>query len=78
MDTSLHWYAWTFASVEAETGLVFGQSFVGYQDTKLDLQKVTEAKVAARVPMTAVLVSFTYMGYMTQAEMVPSTGESNE
>lgn len=68
----LHWFAYSFAS-----GTYQGSCYVGHPDKLITLPRLLEAKSAANMASTSVLISVCYMGYATKEEITGETDGNN-
>jgi len=70
-DTKLHWFCFSYTGKEIETGDdVQASTYTGYSTKNITLPIIDENKKNAHVTDAAVLLSVSYLGYMTRAELL--------
>ena len=62
-----HWYAYSFLG----QGNTYSSTYVGYEDNNITMPRIRAAKVFAGVSPDAVVLSVSYLGRMTRAQMEP-------
>jgi hypothetical protein len=76
MDDELYWYALVFQkSVQNSAGYsatTTASIYMGWPSRKVTLERIAAAKKGVDVPDDAVIISCSYLGFMTRAEF---TGE---
>lgn len=63
-----HWYAYSFLG----QGGAYGSAYIGYEDNNITIPRIRAAKGFADVSPDAVLLSVSYLGHMTRAQMEPA------
>lgn len=61
---ALHYYAFAFAH-----GNIKASVYRGFQHNFVSVPQIEDAKICAEVPADAVLISLSYMGYMTEFQV---------
>ena len=70
--TKKHWYAFTFMYSNAvRMCYVYTSVYIGYNDRNVTLPRIKAAKLAQGIPESAVLMSVSYLGYMSEDEFSP-------
>lgn len=62
-----HYYAFSFVGGSGEN-LLHGWCGIGIKNKNVTISDIKEAKKQADMPDNSVLISFSYMGYMTRDE----------
>ena len=66
----LHYYCFTYRGDSSEhDGQVYAVAYTGYDEERITMAIINENKTYAKVTKNAVLVSATYLGYMTEDEV---------
>jgi hypothetical protein len=69
-----HWYCFAFVGGQAEFGRECRAcTYTGYQDKLITMPRIKENKRYAGVKDDAVLLSVSYLGYMTKEQMENGT-----
>ena len=75
MDEHLHWYCWSFIGLkEPKAGTIadnncYASAYIGYpQKDNLTLNRIKLAKEAAKMSKDAVVLSVTYLGFVSIKE----------
>jgi hypothetical protein len=61
----LHWYAFCFGR-----GTGYASTYTGFTDKKMTVKRVNEAREYSKIGDDSVLISFSYMGYMTKQQLM--------
>jgi hypothetical protein len=70
VESRLHWYCFTFIG-DGELGKnCYASTYTGYSDKKITKARITENKKYAKVTNTAVLISCSYLGFITKVEFL--------
>ena len=61
----LYWYSFSFTRGNEQ-----GSTYMGYENKLITLNRITEAKAAAKMPIDSVLLSVCLLGLMTKDEFL--------
>lgn len=61
----LHWYAFSFVSGDTNAS-----TYTGFSDKKVTVKRINEAREYSKIGDDAVLIAFSYMGYMTKQQIL--------
>lgn len=65
----LHYFAFSFVHNNSHASV-----YIGYNDQKVSIPRISAAKASAEMPADSVLVGLGYMGYMTSDEVAGLSG----
>ena len=72
----LHWFCFSYTGKDLDGGWQCSAStYSGFSDRRLTLLRIAEGKALAGVTDEAVLLSASYLGYMTKAEFLEGSEE---
>lgn len=64
MEQKLYWFCFSYV----DNARIYASTYTGYSDKSVTLKHIKENKTYAGVSDNAVLLSLSYLGYMTRME----------